>query len=148
MLLESFCESLVWTRLDFSNNKGITPCLICNQSHRRMMHIWFISRKKFPNSLIYFVIKIVVRLISACKHILSVFGVTLVRISRIWTKYGEIHSISLYSVQMRKNTDQNNSEYGHFSCSAHFIVVVFWATEGYLHPLSKRDYNFSFEKTL
>ena len=26
-------------------------------------------------------------------------------------------SISLYSVQMRENTDQNNSEYRHFSCS-------------------------------
>ena len=28
--------------------------------------------------------------------------------SRIWTKYGE------YSVRMWENTDQNNSEYGHF----------------------------------
>ena len=34
--------------------------------------------------------------------------------SRIWTEYGEIQSISVYSVQMRENTDQNNSEYGHF----------------------------------
>ena len=37
--------------------------------------------------------------------------------SHIWTEYGEIRSISLYSFQMRDNTDQENSEYGHFSCS-------------------------------
>ena len=34
--------------------------------------------------------------------------------SRIQTEYGEIRSISLYSVRMRENTDQNNSEYGRF----------------------------------
>ena len=35
--------------------------------------------------------------------------------SRIRTKYGEIRNISLtISVRMRKHTDQNNSEYGHF----------------------------------
>ena len=33
---------------------------------------------------------------------------------RIRTEYGEIRTISPYSVQMRKNADQNNSEYGHF----------------------------------
>ena len=36
---------------------------------------------------------------------------------RSWTKYGEIRSISLYSVRMQKNTDQENSEYGNFSGS-------------------------------
>ena len=30
---------------------------------------------------------------------------------------GEIRSISLYSVRMRENADQNNSKYGHFSRS-------------------------------
>ena len=34
--------------------------------------------------------------------------------SRIRTEYGEMLRISPYSVRMRKNTDQNNSEYGHF----------------------------------
>ena len=34
--------------------------------------------------------------------------------SCIRTEYGEIRSISPYSVQMRENGDQNNSEYGHF----------------------------------
>ena len=38
--------------------------------------------------------------------------------SRVWTAYGEIRSISPYSVRMRENTDQKNSEYGHFTCSA------------------------------
>ena len=47
----------------------------------------------------------------------SVCGVFLVRIFLIWTKYGEIRSISLYSVQMRENPDQKNSEYGQFSRS-------------------------------
>ena len=35
--------------------------------------------------------------------------------SRIRTEYGEIRSISPYSVQMRENTDQKNSVFGHFS---------------------------------
>ena len=37
--------------------------------------------------------------------------------SRNWTEYGEIQSISLYSVWMQENADQNNSEYRHFSSS-------------------------------
>ena len=37
--------------------------------------------------------------------------------SRIRNEYGEILRIPPYSVQMPKNTDQNNSEYGHFSHS-------------------------------
>ena len=38
--------------------------------------------------------------------------------SRIRTEYGEILRISPYSVRMRENADQNNSEYGHFLRSA------------------------------
>ena len=38
-------------------------------------------------------------------------------VSRIRTECGEMRSISPYSVRMRENTDQNNSEYGHFSRS-------------------------------
>ena len=34
--------------------------------------------------------------------------------SRIWTEYREILCISLYSVQMREEKDQNNSGYGQF----------------------------------
>ena len=35
--------------------------------------------------------------------------------SRIWTEYGEIRSISPYSVQMWENADPKNSKYRHFS---------------------------------
>ena len=40
---------------------------------------------------------------------------------RIRTVYGELLRISLYSVQMWENLDQNNSKYGHFSRSAEQI---------------------------
>ena len=42
--------------------------------------------------------------------------------SRIRTEYGEIQSISPYSVQMREKADQNNSEYEHFSRMLPLIV--------------------------
>ena len=38
--------------------------------------------------------------------------------SRIQTEYREILRTFPYSVQMRENVDQNNSEYGHFLRSA------------------------------
>ena len=37
--------------------------------------------------------------------------------SRIRIEYGDIRSISPYSVQMRENKGQNNSKYRHFSRS-------------------------------
>ena len=40
----------------------------------------------------------------------------------IRTEYGEILPISPYSARTQQNTDQNNSEYGHFLCS----VSCFW----------------------
>ena len=46
--------------------------------------------------------------------------------SGIWTEYGEILCISPYSAQMRKNTDQNNSEYGHFLRSANHKYHYLW----------------------
>ena len=57
-------------------------------------YLLLILRKKYPYSELFW----------------SVF-------SRIRTEYGEIRSISLYSVQIRENADQNNSDYGHFSRS-------------------------------
>ena len=42
--------------------------------------------------------------------------------SCIQTEYGGMRSISPYSVPMRENADQNNSEYGHFSRSV-FINI-------------------------
>ena len=44
--------------------------------------------------------------------------------SRIRTEFREIFRISPYSVQMLENTNQNNSEYGHFlrsDCLHHVI---------------------------
>ena len=50
-----------------------------------------------------------------------IYCVKSVRIRRFSDPYfpafGPILRISLYSVLMRENTDQKNSEYGHFSCS-------------------------------
>ena len=43
--------------------------------------------------------------------------------SRIRTECGEILRISLYSARMRKNTDQDNSEYGHFLRSDLFLRI-------------------------
>ena len=56
----------------------------------------------------------------------SVFRVILVRIfpHSDWIRRDtEIRSISLYSVWMRENSDQYNSEYGHFTRSADMEVV-------------------------
>ena len=36
---------------------------------------------------------------------------------RIWNEYGDLQGKSPYSVRMQENTDQKNSEYGHFSNS-------------------------------
>ena len=49
----------------------------------------------------------------------SVFGVFLVRIFR----HSRISSISPFSVPMRENTDQKNSEYGHFSRSKNHETI-------------------------
>ena len=42
--------------------------------------------------------------------------------SRIQTEYGEIRSISPYSVRMWENADQNNSEYGRFLHSVYSMI--------------------------
>ena len=44
--------------------------------------------------------------------------------TRIRTEYRETRSISPYSVRMWENTDQNNSEYGHFSRSDLHSVLL------------------------
>ena len=67
---------------------------------------------------------------------MSLFGVILVRNFRIRTEYGEIPSISPYSVQMRENADQNNSEYGHFSRS----VLLNFNTFNFLWELNRLLY--------
>ena len=54
--------------------------------------------------------------------------------SRIRTEYGEMRSISPYSVRMRENTDQNNSEYGPFLRSD-FSVWSYSHTRAYSYIL-------------
>ena len=51
--------------------------------------------------------------------------------SRIWTEYGEVLFISLYSVQMRENTDQKN--YGYFSRRVSHALQCFFATYLYVY---------------
>ena len=50
----------------------------------------------------------------------------------IRTEYGEIRSISPYSVRIRENTDQKNSEYGHIlrsvCCLTQFITMFHFYT--------------------
>ena len=46
---------------------------------------------------------------------MSVFGVFLSVFSRIRSEYRNLHSKSPYSVEMRANVDQKNSEYRHFA---------------------------------
>ena len=43
--------------------------------------------------------------------------------SHIRTEYGEIFRTSPYSVRMRENTDQKNSEYRHFSRSGSKVYL-------------------------
>ena len=47
----------------------------------------------------------------------------LVRIFSHLDKYGDILRISRYSVRIRENTDQRNSEYAHFSRSETHLVI-------------------------
>ena len=64
-----------------------------------------------------------VTIITASK--VSVVWVFLSLFSRIRTKYGEILRASPYSVRMRENTDQENSEYGYFSLSERYPLKFY-----------------------
>ena len=46
--------------------------------------------------------------------------------SRIQTEYGDIRSISRYSVWMRENTDHKNSKFAHLSHSYMVSSILFW----------------------
>ena len=60
--------------------------------------------------------KNVMRIIFTASKV-SVLAVILVRISRIQTEYLSV------SARIRENTDQNNSEYGHFLRSVCYKVI-------------------------
>ena len=51
--------------------------------------------------------------------------------SRIRSEYGDVYSKFLCSFQMRENTDQKNSEYGHFSRSA----GMKWADKSFVYSV-------------
>ena len=61
----------------------------------------------------------ILRLRKRCPHSELFWSV----FSRIRTDYGEIRNITAYSVRIRENTEQNNSEYGHFSRSASILLL-------------------------
>ena len=57
--------------------------------------------------------------------------------SRIRTEYGKILPISPYSVRMWKNTDQNNSEYGHSEIqrNCNLLSNSLWCHKYYLFKM-------------
>ena len=71
-----------------------------------------------------------VKLYNALK--VSVFGVFWSVFSSIWTEYGEIRSISPYSVRMRDNTDQKTPNMDTF----HAVLI---SPKKYLNLVIKGD---------
>ena len=55
--------------------------------------------------------------------------------SPIWNEYGEILRISLYSVRMWENMDQNNSEYGLLLCSVIFVKKNHFSIQIHHNPI-------------
>ena len=80
---------LIWSM----NTCVVAWCFVTSHSSQGT-YVTYALRKKCPYSELFW----------------SVF-------SHIWTESGEIRSISPYSIRMRENADQNNSEHGHFSRS-------------------------------
>ena len=58
--------------------------------------------------------------------------------SRIRTENREIRNISAYSVRMRRNTDQKNSEYGHFSGSVYSEKKTFQQQKHYFSNMQPK----------
>ena len=97
---EVFVVAIVFTFvLDCHQMKAVTMLLKCATTCQPVCNYRnYPLRKKCPHSVLFW----------------SIF-------SRICTEYGEILCISPYSVRIRENADQNNSEYGHFSHSNHLF---------------------------
>ena len=75
---------------------------------------------------------------------MSVFRVFWLVFSRIRTEYGEIWSISIYSFEIRENTNQENSENGYFTRSVippevHFIQFLNFRVLCYLRLMSNTN---------
>ena len=84
----------------------------------------------------------------------SVYGVFLVRISCIWSEYGDVLCKSPYSVRMWENKDQESSSYGHFLWSLNlemYRIIVSHKFLRYYHyfipPIvltSQKDWNITY----
>ena len=57
--------------------------------------------------------------------------------SNIQTECRKIQSIYLYSVRMGENTDQKNSEYGHFSHSVYYTEILDFRSDAIKKTKSK-----------
>ena len=104
--INSVLQFIYWTSfhlLKVTDWNTKQTCEICWKITMKTPHYchWRPLRKKSPSSELFW----------------SVF-------SYIRTKYGEILIISPYSIQMRENADQNNSEYEHFSCSGRSGILT------------------------
>ena len=139
-----------------TNNKALIQNIIILMTHIVAVLSYFLAilswnKMHIVASLIYFPTSLswnMTHMVTALSHFLAslssnmtqivaalrcttwkviLFGVILVR---IWAEYGEILRISPYSVRMRENADQNNSEYRHFSRSgtSQLLLAERWQT--------------------
>ena len=114
VLIFAFCLDVVETWF-----VGFSPSFIPFMPHYRPYKIRFTltSLSLFP-----FHISPAVTRISTLRKKCSYSDLFWSAFFRIRTEYREIIRISPYSVQIRENADQNNSEYGHFLHSAKEMV--------------------------
>ena len=98
------------------NSKRKNYWQFCPNKYNVIMDIWHNFVSLNMSIRLFEVIEISIRRSLRKKCPYSEFFWSL--FSHIRTDYGEILRISPYSVLMRENTDQKNSVFGHFSCSA------------------------------
>ena len=87
------------------------------------------KRNELPFNFVFLAVDIIERIFDwswlislhkKCPYLKSFWSVFF----RIGTKYEEILRISPYSVRMRENTDQNNSEYGCFLRNIYYSLFL------------------------
>ena len=106
-------RTLVYAKISF-HEINFRGCKFCQISCRFIFadgEIIVISRR------LIFVFAKYVMFINHCVKSVQIRSFFWSVFSRFWTEYGDLRSKFLYSVQKRKNTDQKNSAFGHFSCS-------------------------------
>ena len=113
--LDSGCSPIIvqWWQLSRKGTKLVQQnWRLCWIHGRMILCFWYIV---FRQIWVYKISRYSSPYFTAWK--VSVFRVFLVSIFPYLTECGEIQSISLYSVRMRENTIQKNSECGYFSRS-------------------------------